>query len=66
MDKDFLYRLLIYISAFGISDNILNHFKVDTQKRIIIYTLLFVFTYMFLRPSIPKHPVDQHPSEKNI
>ena len=32
MDKDFLYRLLVYISAFGVSDNILNHYKVDTQK----------------------------------
>ena len=64
MDRDFLYRLLVYISAFGVSDNILNHYKVDTQKRIIIYTLLFAFTYMFLRPSA--HPIDPSSSEKNI
>ena len=39
MDKDFLYRLLIYISAFGISDNVLNYFKVSTEKRIIFYLI---------------------------
>ena len=33
MDKDFLYRLLIYISAFGVSDNVLDHFKVSTVKK---------------------------------
>lgn len=56
MDKEFLYRLLIYISAFGITDNLLNHFKISTQKRIIAYILLFVFTYKFLRTS--SHSID--------
>ena len=62
MDRDFLYRLLIYISAFGVSDNVLNHFKVSTEKRIILYLILFSFTYMLLRP--PSHPVDQGSPEK--
>lgn len=62
MDKVLLYNLLIYISVFGISDNILNHFKIDTKKRILIYTLLFIFTYVFLRSSIS----DKSSSEKDI
>lgn len=62
MDKEFLYRLLIYISAFGVSDNVLNYFKVSTEKRIILYIMLFSFTYTFLR--IPSHPVYQGSSEK--
>lgn len=62
MDKDFLYRLLIYISAFGVSDNVLNYFKVSTEKRIILYLILFSFTYTFLRN--PSHPVNQGSAEK--
>lgn len=62
MDRDFLYRLLIYISAFGVSDNVLDYFKVSTEKRIILYLILFSFTYMLLRN--PSHPVDQGSSEK--
>ena len=62
MDREFLYRLLIYISAFGVSDNVLNHFKVSTEKRIILYLILFLFTYILLRP--PSHPVDQGSPEK--
>ena len=46
MDKEFLYRLLIYISAFGITDNVFNHFKISTQKRIIAYTS--TSTYKFI------------------
>ncbi len=57
MDKDFLYRLLIYISAFGVSDNVLNYFKVSTEKRIIFYLVLFILTYTFLRTS--SHPDNQ-------
>ncbi len=62
MDREFIYRLLIYISAFGISDNVLERFKVSTEKRIILYSILFFFTYMLLRP--PTHPVDQGSTEK--
>jgi len=62
MDRGFLYILLIYISAFGVSDNVFDHFKVSTEKRIIIYSILFFFTYMFLRP--PSHSVDQDSPEK--
>ena len=62
MDKVFLYNLLIYISAFGVSDNVLNCFKVSTEKRIILYLILLSFTYMFLRPS--SHPDDQGSTEK--
>ena len=62
MDGEFLYRLLIYISAFGVSDNILDHFKVSTEKRIILYLILFSVTYMLLRP--PSHPVVQGSAEK--
>ena len=62
MDKDFLYRILIYISAFGVSDNVLNYFKVSTEKRIILYLILFFFTYTFLRT--PSHPVNQGSAEK--
>ena len=62
MDKGFLYRLLIYISAFGISDNVLNYFKVSTEKRIIFYLVLFILTYTILRPS--SHPDDQGPTKK--
>ena len=57
MDKDFLYRLLIYISAFGVSDNVLNYFKVSTEKRIIFYLVLFILTYTFLKHSF--HPDNQ-------
>lgn len=64
MDKDLLYRLLIYISAFGVSDNVLNYFKVSTQKRIILYILLFIFTCVFLRTS--SHSIDQGLPEKNV
>jgi hypothetical protein len=64
MDKEFLYRLLIYISAFGITDNVFNHFKISTQKRIIAYILLFVFTYKFL--GTPSHSIDQGVPEKNV
>ena len=62
MDKDFLYRLLIYISAFGVSDNVLDYYKVSTKKRIIIYLLLFLFTYIILRPT--SHPVNKGSTEK--
>lgn len=62
MDKDLLYRLFIYISAFGISDNVLNHFKVSTEKRIIFYLLIFLIAYIFLRNS--SHPIDQGSAEK--
>lgn len=62
MDKDFLYRLLIYISAFGVSDNVLDYYKVSTKKRIIIYLLLFLFTYIILRPT--SHPIDKGSPEK--
>lgn len=62
MDRDFLYRLLIYISAFGVSDNVLDYFKVSTEKRIILYLILFSITYILLRN--PSHPVDQGSSEK--
>lgn len=53
MDKEFIYHLLIYISSFGITDNVLNHFKISTQQRIIVYILLFVFTYKFLGTPSP-------------
>lgn len=62
MDKDFLYRLLIYISAFGVSDNVLNYFKVSTEKRIIFYLVIFILTYTILRPS--SHPDDKGSSQK--
>lgn len=62
MDRDFLYRLLIYISAFGVSDNVLDYFKVSTEKRIILYLILFSITYILLRN--PSHPVDQGSPEK--
>ena len=48
MDKDLLYHLLIYISAFGITDNLMEYFKVSVTQKIIIYTLLFLVTCKFL------------------
>lgn len=62
MDKEFLCKLLIHISAFGVSDNVLNYFKVSTEKRIIFYLILFFFTCTFLRS--PSNPVNQDPTEK--
>lgn len=50
MDKDLIYRLLIYISAFGITDNLIEYFKLSVVHKIIIYTLLFILTCKFLGP----------------
>ena len=51
MDKDLIYRLLIYISAFGITDNLMEYFKVSVTHKIILYSLLLIVTCKFLGPS---------------
>ena len=48
MDKDLIYQLLIYISAFGITDSVMEYFKISVTKKIILYSLLLIVTYKFL------------------
>lgn len=50
MNNDFTFQLFTYIAVFGISDNLLKYFDVSTEKKIILYTVLLIITFKFLRP----------------
>ena len=49
MNKNSLYTLLLYISAFGISDNLLNYLNISTEKKLILFTAIFTITYKYLK-----------------
>ena len=48
MDKSEIPKLLIYISAFGITDSLIEYFKVSVTHKIILYSLLLIVTYKFI------------------
>lgn len=49
MDKESIYTLLLYISAFGISENLFNYLNISTEKKLILFTITFIITYMYLK-----------------
>lgn len=48
MDKNSILTLLLYISAFGISDNLFNYLNISTEKKLVLFTILFIITYKYL------------------
>lgn len=42
-------QLFIYVSVFGITDNILKYFNVSTKNKIILYILLLVITLKYIK-----------------
>tara|TARA_Y100000817_G_scaffold313076_1_gene308323 strand:+ start:1387 stop:1551 length:165 start_codon:yes stop_codon:yes gene_type:complete len=51
INKEMIFQLFIYISIFGIVENILLYFEISTGVKIILYILLLSITLKYLNPS---------------
>lgn len=47
--KKIIPQLFIYVSVFGITDNILKYLNVSTKMKIILYTLLLIITLKYIK-----------------